>query len=148
MTMFDLSKVEETNDFDAIPAGTYDVYAEKCEWKVAAKGHRYLNVQFKIFGEEYNNRVIFTAFYVNSDNAKAVSIALGQIKKALIASGISDMNFTSEEELSAAMSKVRCSAIVKIEKSSGYDDKNKITNFAPLTESDVSMIVTSDDVPF
>lgn len=152
--MLDLSKHEiEDSGFDLIPNGYYPAFVDKVIMKQSSAGPNYVNINWKIFGNDYNNRVVFQMLNINNSNEVAKRIALDSLKKLLTASGMKDeqMNFANEEELLTALSSCRCDIYVKTSKAqNGYPAKNDVGNFQPLTEGvgTDSNPISPDDIPF
>lgn len=150
--MFDLTSVETTSgDFEPIPTGIYPAYVEKLEWKTSKAGADYLNIMFKIFGEKYANRVVFSMLHLLNKNETARNIALADLKRMLIASGWKEdeLNFDSKESVAEAVKQVRCKIKVTIKRDEQYGDKNEVKGFEPLKEDEDSGFDTSSSsIPF
>jgi len=150
--MFNLSNVEVQNDdYALIPNGYYPAYIEKAEWKASASGVEYVNVQWKIFGEDYNNRVVFQMLHIQNANEVAKRIAMESLVKMLEASGVDkkDMNYDSKEALIGGILGSRCEIFVSTQKGTGgYQDKNEVKNYQKLTTKVDASQTPSEPLPF
>lgn len=140
--MFDLGKVEASS-FDVLEQNWYGAHVDKVEWKVSAKGPEYLNVTWKLD----NNRNVFSMLHVFNDNATARNIALGDIKKMVVAMGGNpEMTITSKEQLAEFILTVNCEIFLKIERSEQYGDKNTVDNYRVREEA--AAAVDTSNMPF
>lgn len=147
--MFDLTKTEIQDDYAPIPNGLYPVYVDEVSWKQSKAGAEYLNVKFKVFGENYTNRVLWNVYNVMHPKEQVRNIAFSDIKKMLLASGVdeSSMTFTEKEQLAAAVKDVRC--MVKVStKTDDYGAKNVIKGYEELDEKIEETKFDRDSIPF
>lgn len=149
--MFDFSKVEESNDYDLLPEGTYSVVAEKAEWKSSQSGGEYLNVQFKVFSESYKGRVLFHIFNLINSNNTAVNIAMQQMLSFVSANGKKkeDLTRVSKDALASMILDMTADVYVKIQKGqNGYPDQNRIVNFKATKSKQADLFNEDDEIPF
>lgn len=148
--MFDLKEVEVQDGFAPIPNGSYSSFVDKVEFKTSKKGQEYLSLGFKIFGAEYENRVVFSIYNINHPTEQAKNIALADIKKMLLATGLTEdkMNFQSKEALAEAVSAVRCNIVLRTRTQEGYNPSNEIKGYAPLENEAPEQSFTKDQIPF
>ena len=149
--MFNISAVEVQDDFAPLPAGWYSSFVDRAEWKTSKAGVEYLNAAFKIFGENYANRIVFNTYNLHHEKEQVRNIAMGDLKKMFTASGLTEdqMNFATKEELVAAILKVRCRVKLSIRKSDEYGDSNEIKGYQELDEkSSMPLPVSVDSIPF
>lgn len=136
--MFDFNNVELANDFEPVPAGWYNANIEKMEWKTSKAGSEYLNIQWKLD----NNRVVFDILNLFHEKEIVRNIALGTVKKILMAAAAEKMDFASKDELVEALAVVNVDLKVAIEGDDKYGPKNVIKAFR-TPES-----IPSSDMPF
>ena len=150
--MFDIGKAETSDgDFSPLPTGYYKSFVDKAEWKTSKAGAEYLNLAFKIFGEQYENRMVFTTYNLFHEKEQVRNIAMGDLKKMFTASGLKEdqMNFATKEDLVAAVLTVRCRIKLSVRKSEEYGDSNEIKSYAALDDSSNSKAAMPvDNVPF
>ena len=148
--MFNLNEVVETNDYDVMPAGYYKAFCDKAEWKTSKAGSKYLNICFKIFGEQYENRVVFSMYNLYHEKENVKNIAMSDLKKMFLASGLTpeQMNFATEEALITAVLNVRCRIKLGIRKSTEYGDQNEVKSYQELDEKNPSAAIDETDIPF
>lgn len=146
----DFSTVEVTDDFGTVPTGWYPAFVDKVEWKTSKSGDEYLNVMWKLFGDNYANRVVFDTLNLFNKSEVAKNIAMASVKKILTANNVAEdkMNFATKEELAAALFSARNMVYLKIQKSEAYGDKNTVSNYKVLEESDATPVVDTDSIPF
>lgn len=146
--MFDLTNVETGDNFAPIPSGTYSAFVDKCEFKTSEKGSEYLNVAFKICGDDYMNRLVFNVYNLFHPKEQVRNIALSDITKLLLASGIDKktLTFNSRESLLESVYSCRIDLVVGIKKDPGYEDKNVVKGYKS-TISEPTAISTTD-IPF
>lgn len=136
----DLTNVKDEGVFSPIPEGEYPACVDSVEWKESKAGAEYLNVKFKITGDNYANRLVFNIYNVFNTSEKARNIALADIKKLLTANGETEMKYKTKEELAAKVSS--CKVILKVGiRGDSYGEKNTIKGYKPLT-------VNSEVIPF
>lgn len=121
----------QSNGFEPIPAGTYQLRAVDMEMKDTKAGTgKYIAVEFVVVGGQYDDRRIFENYNVVNTNATAVEIALSNIKDWIIATG---GNASGELKLSAIQSlegkTFNAKVAISVDKSGQYDDSNKIKKF-------------------
>src|SRR6056297_473665 len=148
--MFNIGATEINDDYEAIPRGLYPAYVDGAEFKTSKAGAEYLNVKFKIFGEKHANRVVWNIYNVMHEKEQVRNIAFADIKKMLLASGVTedDMNFTSKEDLAAAVKDVRCMIKVDV-KTDDYGTKNVIKGYQELDENiETNNDFSANDIPF
>ena len=123
----DLNTVEDTGgSFEPMPEGVYELQAESFEQKVSKAGNTYISVQYRVTGENYNNRVVWENFTVTGANP---TVAISRIKAWYIATGRGPDELNLTRESMAEMMGQGFLARIGIEKSEQYGDKNKIDSF-------------------
>lgn len=69
---FDNVVPSDTNDFEELPAGTYNVQVEECVAGTSSKGTPELRVQFRVIDGEHKNRVISDWLYFNQNTQEII----------------------------------------------------------------------------
>lgn len=69
----DLAKAAGESGFDAVPAGSYDVFIESCEAKTASTGKNMLKTRFKIENGPKQGSSIFNNFVLSPENPNALA---------------------------------------------------------------------------
>ena len=136
----ELESVEaQGSDFGAFPEGIYEAQADTWEQGESKQGNKMLKVAFKILGPEYQNRLIFEYFVLNTP------VALSRLKQGRIATG-ADGNDPLNGESIADQMQVPFTATVKIKKSENSDflDSNTIANFRPLQQDSAPKEAAAD----
>jgi len=146
--MFDLTDVSTEDVFAPMADGIYPSYVDKAEFKESKAGNRYLNIQFKIFGERNNNRVFFNMLNLFHDKEQVRTIAMSELKRMLTASGVTEMKFASDEELLDAV--LACRMNVKLgNKTDSFGTKNTVKGYSKLEEEQSPFGDTSaESAPF
>lgn len=94
---FNSAAVEPTEEFKPVPAGEYDFLIEKVELKPTKAGTgSYLNLQLKIQGGQYNNRVVFDMITYENPNPQAVEIGHRKLSGLCRAAGIVQLSDTQQ----------------------------------------------------
>lgn len=134
-----LASVEaQSNDFDVLPAGEYEVQCLEAGVRPTKDGTgKYINAQFSVVNHDrFNNRRIFNIFNVQNKSEKATQIGMSQLKSFFMASGILPATLETKktyEEVASLMNGLKCLVKLKIESNSQYGDKNRVTSFKPST---------------
>ena len=143
--MFDLTNVQESGTYSALPAGTYPAFVDGIEKRTAKSGNDYLAVRFKTFGDNQPKATIFTNYNLWHENAKPKEIALSQVKSLLKASGCKEFKFTSEDEFLDAIATAR--VMIKVNNyTDSYGEKNDVKGYLPLDET--AFEENTSDIPF
>lgn len=90
-------KVDELpqNEYEPIPAGTYNAMIMESEIKDSSTGGQYVQLRIEITGPTQAGRSVFERLNIRNQNEKAVQIALqtlGSICKAVGLNSVSDTN--------------------------------------------------------
>jgi len=124
---------QEQMDFSPIPTGEYTMHLVKSERKESStSGNYYLNCQFSVTKGKFAKRVIFEIINLKNSNEKAQSIAEGQLSALMEAIGVGTLN--DKWDLTPLMNK-EFKAKVSTQKSEGYDDRNKISMYVPISKA-------------
>lgn len=131
--MWDLSKVEVSTGYSPLPPGDYLVVAKAGELKATKSGSgEYVNVEFTIIGEKFNQRKLFHRFNTKNENPTAVKIGKELMAQFFLAAGL------KSEQLSAVtpddFAGQSCLANVIVETST-YGEQNVIKSFKPFSET-------------
>ena len=88
---------EPDNNFDPIPAGWYQAEIEKAEVKQTKAGTgSYLNVQYRITGEQYHNRVVFGMITISNPNQIAEQIGEKDLGSLMDSCGLVSVSDTDQ----------------------------------------------------
>lgn len=132
---FDLNEVEEVKG-GVIPAGLYQASIEESTLETTKNGEGlYIKCQFRVTGEEQNNRVFWEMFNVKNANAESVKIGIGRIKSMVIAAGGQPGLFNDPEMLIGLEMNVK----LTVKKSQEYGKENKISSFSPCVAQAMPM---------
>lgn len=105
----------------ALPAGNYNVMIEKVEGKDTAAGGKALSIQLRIFGEKYNNAVIFD--FINLSHPTSQEAAdIGKGRAARIAELVGNTN--TDGWLNKAVT-----VYAGVQKQEGFEDRNTIGQY-------------------
>lgn len=112
-----------------VDPGEHEVTVKNAELKVTKSGTgRYINVDFIT----NNGQHIFHMFNIVNENPKAVMIGRNQLKAFLTCAGYADPNNLKDVW---DLINLKCIVKVKMEESTAFGDKPKITVFKPLTKA-------------
>lgn len=136
------------NTYSPVPAGKYKLALVKAERKAARKeGNYYLNCQFIIVKGEYKKRTVFHMFNLENTTEQAQEIGRNQLKEMMMACGVKSLKdmWSVDKLLNKPFD-----AVIGIEKSDEYGDRNKINRFVFDKEEmpDDPMPDTVDEDPF
>ena len=122
---FDSTQVDTTNQFDAMPAGQYLVMVSDSEIKQTKSGTgQYLSLTLEVQEpEQFRGRKLFDNLNLWNSNQTAVEIAQRQLAQLVQGCGLSAIGDSEELHFKSAI------AIVKIEKSDQYGDRNTIKGY-------------------
>ena len=120
----------EQQDFTPIPAGWYQVTIEKAEAKPTKDGTgAYINLQCKVLGPSYANRVIFGMINYKSKSDQAEVIGkrlLDSLRRAMKIDRLVDTDQFVGGTVEAKIG-------IQISKDPQYEDKNDIKQFREIT---------------
>jgi hypothetical protein len=137
---------EEQMHSGALPTGNYNVKVEKVEGKTTKAGGKALNIQMRVFGERYNNAVLFD--FVNIEHPtspKAAEIGKARIAKIAQLLGSTDTDSWLGKELAVFASK---------ETNEQYGDQNRIKAYNEFVldntpvQAKANGSITADEIPF
>lgn len=125
---FDSTTVAPSEEFSVIPAGEYVAMITASEVKNTKAGNgSYLNLRFDIVDGQYKGRVLFSALNIWNQNPKAVEIAQRDLSAICHATGILQVQDSSQLHNRPMIIKVGISA-----PSNGYEASNEIRAYKPL----------------
>jgi len=144
--MLDLTDVKDM-EYGTLPMGRYHVKVEKAESKDTKDGTgRYLNIQFRVFEGEREGAVIFNIYNTKNKSEKAEMIGLQQLKAMMKASGVSNFQLKSPQDLEGL-----CCEIKGKPKTDDFGEKFVITSYKPLegeSPAAANSNYDSSDIPF
>jgi len=133
MAFLDLTNVEDSTGFDLIPAGTYNIIVDTAEETTSKSGSRMLKLKFKISEGEYRGRVLFENLVLEG-NETAVKISMQKIKSIL---KLNNKSVVLNDL--ADMLGLEVGAVVKIQQSEQYGDKNVISYYKQKAKQNDSL---------
>ena len=72
-----------------LPVGQYKAVVDKLNVKTSTKGDQYLNIQFRLAGNErYDNKPVWADFHIFNSNVQAREISGGAIRSLLATAGM------------------------------------------------------------
>lgn len=120
---FNAAAVEPTEEFKPVPAGDYNLLVEKIELKPTKAGTgSYLNLQLKVQGGEFNNRVVFDMITYTNPNPQAVEIGHRKLSGLCRAAGVIQLSDTQQLVNRTVAAKVG----IQADKTGQYEPKNDI----------------------
>lgn len=123
MVFLDLTNVEDSNNFELLPNGNYNLIADSAEESESKSGNRMLKMKFKVTDGEYRGRVLFENL-VLSGNETAVKISMQKIKTLLKLNNKSVVLNDLYELVG-----LEVGSVVKTQISEQYGDKNVISYY-------------------
>lgn len=134
---FDLTNVSvEENLGGCLPAGTYTAKIERVEKRVSKTNanNKYLNVMYKVSGmASRNGAVFFDTVNIHNESEKAQDIGRKRLKSMMVSAGAPDDKI-NELGPDFLLNKI-VTCVVGVEKSEGYEDKNKVFQVLPSDNS-------------
>lgn len=145
---FNANEIEPVS-FDVVPAGDYDACIVDSEVKTTSDGAgKYLKLEFQILSGSYQNRKIWENLNIWNNSEKAVQIAKGSLSAICRAVGV----LTPKD--SCELHNKPMVIGVKVEKSPGFNDQNRIKSYKPRNSgpaappaSEFSQPVGPDNAP-
>ncbi|MBU0613675.1 DUF669 domain-containing protein [Patescibacteria group bacterium] len=116
----DLSQVDtNSNDFEPMPTGNYNVIVAQIERKESKAGNFYLKCELIVMGGEYDKRKVWENFTL------AHEVGLKRFKEMVLATGMEAGDGFNPESLHG-----KCLTVsLGIEQDDQYGDKNKVIKF-------------------
>ncbi len=95
---FDIATLpESTSGFDPLPAGWYQATITSTDLKTTKAGNgQYIKLRYDIVGPTHQGRVVFGNLNVFNPNPKAEEIGREQLRKLMLAAGLSKLQDTDE----------------------------------------------------
>jgi hypothetical protein len=130
---FNANDVEPNEGFDLLPDGEYDAIIVASEIKKTTAGTgSYLSLELQVLNGKYQNRKIWDNLNILNPSEKAQQIARGTLSAICRAVNV----LTPKDTAELHNKPLRIS--VKIEKSTGYNDKNVVKAYKPRQSGPVS----------
>lgn len=127
---FDATNVAPMNNFDALPAGKYNVVITDTEVKENRSGTgSYLQVEFEVIDGEYVNRKLWTRLNLWHTNVEAARIATSELSSICRAVNLLHINDSSE------LHNLPLSVSVKCRKTPDGEIVNEIKGYEKVTAS-------------
>lgn len=124
---FDAEAVDPADSYEPLPVGWYTVMAEKAEVKATKAGNgSYLNIQFTVLDEEYQNRKVFAMITMANPSEKAVAVGMRQL--SALSRAVDQMQLTDSADLLNKVLEIK----LKVEDDSNYGPSNKVTGYRAL----------------
>ena len=137
----DFSQVKVENNFEALPAGSYNVISDNAEIKDTKDGTgNYILIKFKVIEGEQEGRFLFSNFNTVNKNEEAVRIGISQLKQFIDCAGIKQNKFTSAAQLVG----YKATAVVK-HKTDSYGTKAVISYFKPMEKTQTTTAKKASD---
>lgn len=119
-------------DFEAIPAGPYEVIVQEAEKQVSKSGKDMIKVRVKVDNGQYANRVLFNYIVFSQDNPKAMRLTLERLAAFGVTRELIATTKPSIPQIAELLVGRRAKAIVGIQKGGDYDGSNEIKSFKAL----------------
>lgn len=133
MVFFDSKSVQDDNQYEPIPAGSYPLMVCKVEMKPTKKGDgRYCNVEFKIASGKGAGRKVFDLFNIENPSEQCQQIGKANFKRLVVAAGVPVIQ--SEDHLAGLVDKIVVGDVV-IEKGMDGEGRNKVKRYHPYSSS-------------
>lgn len=152
--MLDLTNVPEES-FPILEPGLYPFMATEVEIKKSQGGHDYLNLRLQCTAPDQPSANVFDIISLWHPDEKVKGMAMSRLKGFLVSAGFKDFRFQDKHDLISKIKGAHVWGNVKIEKSEGYADKNKVTFYQKVDKSvDLNQDFknaqggTSSDIPF
>ena len=130
MPFFDPHEELAGTNYDPIPDGEHTCIVNSSAWKDSASGGNYLEIEFSIFGGQFEGRMIWDRLNLVNPNPTAVSIAQQDLASICRAVGVDKISDTEELHYKEVI------VTVTIRKGdNGYEDSNEIKAYAPAGRS-------------
>lgn len=134
MLNIDFNQVEDSQDFELLPAGDYVAIVAKAELRSTGAGGAGISCQFEIIEGPMKGRYVFDWINVEHPTSQAcVKIGLQQLKKLVIAAQIDTSKpFTDPQDLVGSL------VVVKVGFGKDKDTsetRNKVKGFMPVAKA-------------
>lgn len=121
-----------TNDFEALPAGPYEVVVQEADKQVASTGKDMIKVRVQVTSGPYANRVLFNYIVFSQDNPKAMRLTLERLAAFGLTREFIATHKPSIPQIAELLVGRKATAVVGIQKGGDYDGRNEIKSFKPL----------------
>jgi len=136
---------EDVQEKRALPPGSYDVKIEKVEGKTNEQtGAKGISLQLRVFGEEFNNYVLFDYMLISGGSEKALTYSLPKLKKLGVLTDTENASLWVGKDVRITVSVDKQDAARNI--IWGYSQvQGKVVNAAP---SGTNATFNVDEIPF
>lgn len=121
-----------TNDFEAIPAGPYEVVVQEADKQVASTGKDMIKVRVQVANGPYANRVLFNYIVFSQGNPKAMRMTLERLAAFGLTREFIATNKPSVPQIAELLVGRKATAVVGIQKEGDYAGRNEIKSFRAL----------------
>lgn len=126
-------ELDTSNDpadiYEPIPPGWYTAMIENAEIKDTKAGNgKYLNIQFNIYGEQFDGRKIFTRINLANPNQKAVEIGARELAQLASACGL--LRLADSAELLDRTLQIKVAVVDGL----NGDKDNDVKGFKPVND--------------
>ena len=129
---YNVNDVDDSDDFDPVPAGWYPMELTKNEWKDSNKDpdNKYIACTLSILGDDYNGRLIWLNLNLVNKHPKAVSIAEKDLARLTKSCG-----FEEVDDVDELMNIPFEGKLVVKEETANFPAKNEIKGFRQYEDS-------------
>lgn len=125
---FNAAEVEPNEGFDVLPAGEYRVCIVNSNRKPTKRGDgQIIEFEMQVLDGQYQNRKVWERINFINPNPTAQQIARGTLSAICRAVGVLQPGDTAELHNKPMLAKV------KVTKQEGYNDKNEVTKYSPVS---------------
>lgn len=135
---YNTEDLPQGDSFEPVPNGWYQVEIEGAELKDTNSGDgKYINLQLKITGEEYEGRYIWAMLNIQNPSPKAEDIGRRQLGDVLRSIGVGEISDTDQLIGGEMMVKT------KIKQSEGYDPQPVVQQYKAIDGGEET--ITADE---
>lgn len=119
-------------DFEAIPAGPYNVVVQEAEKMVSSSGNDMIKTRVQVTDGPYANRVLFSYIVFSQGNPKAMRMTLERLAAFGVTRETIAAHKPSVSQIADMLVGRRAIARVGIQSSGQYAGSNEVKGFKPL----------------
>lgn len=135
------------SDFDALPAGPYEVVVQESEKTVSKSGNDMIKVRLQVVEGPYANRILFGYIVFSKGSPKAMRITLEKLAAFGVTRELIATTKPSPAQIADLLVGQRAVAKVGIQQDGDWKGSNEVKGFAPSKTAPASTPQVADAKP-
>lgn len=126
---------KSTGDFEALPAGPYEVVVQEAEKQTSGAGNDMIKTRVQVAAGPYANRVLFSYIVFSQGNPKAMRMTLERLAAFGLTREFIATQKPSIPQIAELLVGRKATAVVAIQKEGDFAGRNEIKSFRAVEGS-------------